>query len=129
MLCLGAVLRSDQASPDEVGVACQKLVEISSKRSYLAVASIQLLVDHLPKVSNEDFLEHVWPKLSNGVVWKGPGAKIECLWLLLEINAAFPKIPPKSYLQEYFKRKKLLSEELPQEIADVLMVSKKNIRF
>ena len=123
MLCLGAVLRSDQASPEEVGVAGQKLVEISSKRSYLAVASIQLLVDHLAKISNEDFLEHVWPKLSNGVVWKGPGAKIECLWLLLEINAAFPKIPPKSYLQEHFKRKKLLSEELPQEIADVLMVN------
>ena len=122
MLCLGAILKSEQASSEEVAVACQKLLEISTKRSYLAVASIQLIVDHLPKISDVDFAEHVWPKLSSVCNWKGSEVKIESLWLLLEINSAFPKIPPKSYMQEHFKRKKLLSDDLPQEIADVLMV-------
>ena len=123
MLCLGAILKSEQASSEEVAVCCQKLLEISTKRSYLAVASIQLIVDHLPKISEEDFAEHVWPKLCSVCSWKGSGVKIESLWLLLEINSAFPKIPSKSYMQENFNRKKLLSDKLPQEIADVLMVS------
>ena len=124
MLCLGAVLRSNQATPDEIGIACQKLVVISSKRQYLAVASIQLIVDHLPKISSEDFSEHVWPKLVSACAWKGSSAKIESLWLLLELNSAFPTIPSKSFLKEHFKRKKLISEELPGEIAEVLMVRK-----
>ena len=124
MLCLGAVLRSNQATPDEIGIACQKLVVISSKRQYLAVASIQLIVDHLPKISSEDFSEHVWPKLVSACAWKGSSAKIESLWLLLELNSAFPSIPSKSFLKEHFKRKKLISEELPGEIAEVLMVRK-----
>ena len=124
MFCLGAILRSKQASPEEIGIACQKLVEISTKRSYLAVTCIQLIAEQLPKISEEDFSEHVWPKLVNVCVWKGPNAKIESLWLLLEINSAYKKKTIKSYIKEHFKREKLLSAELPHEIAEVLMVRK-----
>ena len=125
MLCLGAVLRCEKATPEELGVVYQTMLEISTKRSYLAVAAIQFLVDYLPKISPDDFAEHVWPKLTAVNAWLGKEAKIEAFWLLLEISTVFSKLPPKAYVQEHFHRKKLLSEKLPGELADILMVSVK----
>ena len=123
MLTLGAVLRSGAATPSEISFAFGVLLEISSKRSYLGVASIQLIVDHLQGIEASDFADKIWPVLSKENYWKGQNVKIETLWLLLEISAKFPKIPPKSYVQEHFGRKKFLSDELASEVADVLMVS------
>ena len=107
------------------------MLEISLKRSYLAVSAIKFLVDYLPKIeSSQDFAQYIWPKLveKEDIVWIGKEAKIEFLWLLLEINAAFPDMPSKSYMP-IIKRKKLMNEELPEEIAEVLMNGSTNLRI
>ena len=122
MLTLGAILRSELTQPSEIAVAFETLLDISSKRSYLAVAAIQLIVDHLPKIDSADFSEHIWPSFAKNEAWFGKNAKIEAIWLLLEISTAFPKMPPKSYVQEHLKRKKVMGEALATEIAEVLMV-------
>ena len=111
MLCYGAVLRSEKASVEELGTIFEKLVEISSKRSYLSVAAIKFLV------------EKIWPLIQDKCIWRGSEAKIENMWLLLEIHEKFPVIPNKGDLQVHFQRKKLLTEDLGKEIAEILMVS------
>lgn len=87
------------------------------------MAAFKFIVDILPKLTNEaDFAEHIWPKISEKLHFKGDAAKIESLWLLLEINGHFKKVPTKAFLVEHFGRKKLLHEDLPKEIAQILMV-------
>ena len=90
MLCYGAVLGSEKSPVEELGIIFEKLVEISSKRSYLSVAAIKFLVDYLPQIDEND---------------------------------KFPQIPNKGDLQVHFQRKKLLTEDLGKEIAEILMVS------
>lgn len=121
-LCLGAILRSGRAKVEELGDICKKLVEISTKKSYLSVAAIKFIVDYFPHISKQDFATHVWPFIEDKIRPVGDGAKIEAFWLLLEINSAYPELPPKNYVQDHFRRNKLISEVLPQEIAEVLMV-------
>ncbi len=123
MLSYGAILRSERATAEEVSFIYQQMLGISTKKSYLAVASIQFLVDYLPKIESETFAQQVWPKLADISPWKGAEAKIEALWLLLEISNAFPSLPPKPYTLENFGRKKLLANQLTSEIANVLMVT------
>ena len=128
MLCYGAVLRSEKASVEELGTIFEKLVEISSKRSYLSVAAIKFLVDYLPKIDENDFAEKIWPLIQDKCRWRGSEAKIENMWLLLEIHEKFPAIPNKGDLQVHFQRKKLLTEDLGKEIAEILSPGE-NIKF
>ena len=129
MLSLGALLRSEKVSIEEVGIIFQQLISISSKRSYFGVAAIRFIVDYLPKLSAEEFTNAIWPQISQTIQWKGDNAKLESFWLLLEINSAFPKMPPKDYMLEHFNRKKLLDEDLPEEVFNVLMNGSTNMRI
>ena len=122
MLCYGAILRSLRASSSETGNIFERLIEISSKRSYLSVAAIKFLVDHLQNISAVDFANDIWPLIQDKCRWKGQEAKIESIWLLLEIHDKFPEVPNKGDLQVHFQRKKFLTDDLGREIADVLMV-------
>ena len=128
MLGYGALLRSQKVSIEEVGIIFQNLIEISAKRSYFGVAAIKFIVDYLPNLSSED-MTSIWPQISEKFQWKGENAKLESFWLLLEINSAFPKMPPKSYVLEHFQRKKLLDSDLPEEVFNVLMNGSTNMRI
>ena len=128
MLCNGALLRSEKATLEEIGIIFQKLIGVSSKRSYFGVAAIKFIVDYLPKLSAEDFAT-LWPQISEKLQWKGEAAKLETFWLLLEIATIFPKMPPKTYVLEHFNRKKLLDEELVDELFNVLMNGSTNMKI
>ena len=129
MLSFGALLRSEKVSIEEVGIIFQQLISISSKRSYFGVAAVRFIVDYLPKLSAEEFTNQIWPQISQTIQWKGDNAKLESFWLLLEINSAFPKMPPKDYMLEHFNRKKLLDDDLPEEVFNVLMNGSTNMRI
>ena len=122
MLCYGAILRSKRATLSDLGIIFEKLIVLSGKRSYLSVAAIKFLVDHLENITSDDFAEKIWPVIEDKCRWKGQDSKIESWWLLLEIHDKFPNIPRPSDMQVHFQRKKLLSIELAKELAHVLMV-------
>ena len=71
-------------------------------------------------MEEDDFLTHIWPRLSETL--KGKTLSLELLWLILEINAKFPKVFNKERTHEIFERKKLIGQELIKDVAELLMV-------
>ena len=50
MLSYGAVIRSGKASPDQLGFILEKLLSLSSKRSYLATPAYNFIIEALGQV-------------------------------------------------------------------------------
>ena len=90
------------------------------------LVSKQFIVDFVQSVKDETaFVANVWPTLSNALEaeWTGGDeTTLESIWVLLEIRQKFPKIVNKSFVQETFKRKKLLYETFCQTVCAALMV-------
>ena len=72
------------------------------------------------QLNEEDFLEHVWPRLGESL--KSKAMSLELVWLLLEIHTKFPNVFNKERTKEVFERKKFIGQELIKDVADLLMV-------
>ena len=72
------------------------------------------------QLEEEDFLTHIWPRMSE--TFKGKALSLELLWLILEINSKFPNVFNKERTYEIFERKKLIGQELIKDVAEMLMV-------
>ncbi len=72
------------------------------------------------QLEEEDFLAHVWPKLSTAL--KSKPLSLELIWLLTEIHTKYPNVFNKERTKEFFERKKFISQEFIKDVADLLMV-------
>jgi hypothetical protein len=77
---------------------------------------------HYFQLEEDDFLTHVWPKLSTGL--KSKALSLELIWLVMEIHTKYPNVFNKERTKEVFERKKFISQEFIKEVADLLMVRK-----
>jgi len=50
MMSYGAVIRSGQASPEQLGIMVEKLLWLSSKRSYLSIPAHTFIVEAMSQV-------------------------------------------------------------------------------
>jgi hypothetical protein len=55
VLCYGAIIRSCQAGPEELGNILESLVTLATKRSYLAAPAYKFIVEALSQVTRGHF--------------------------------------------------------------------------
>ncbi len=51
ILCYGAIIRSGQADAEQLGTISEKLVSLSSKRSYLATPAHKIIIEGFDQVN------------------------------------------------------------------------------
>ncbi|KAL5275672.1 MYBBP1A family protein [Megaselia abdita] len=111
ILVCGALLRSSklvEASKEDISAVIQVLLAATKHRTYHTALAYSFVTELLNTISEEQFVESVWPHLEPEIIRPWPKQTINTVHCLFIVQKEFPSVVSSKYLKSKFTNSQIL---------------------